>query len=360
MADEEIKKMKISDLDSATSLDGINRTLVVQGSGGGAITKTTTVDNLGAYIVKDAQYSELTTANKKIIAAINEAATSGTEILCGTSAPTSSQGENHNLYIQYTVGVGGASDVVDALFVKLDGVWCAIDVGGGAESLDDLTDTDINSSTLGTTQVLMYDGGTGKWQNFYISLSGEGGSGKIHDVNASSPTNNDVLMWDGTYDDWENKPIVVGNDIDGAGNIKDIAIDELTLTDHQVLVYNLDDSVWENGTLCLGHTNMSSDFDDVVISQYVSNNELLIYDYSSDKWKNGVLFRDLYGTLSIGSTSVVITNTHSDITVSNASLEVFTDTFGVNPTDITVSGNNISLTFEAQSSTVNVKVRLWK
>lgn len=360
MANESDPRLPVSDLPLAFELNNDDMVPVTQGTEGHYIARNATISLVSDYIAKDKTYSDLTTTNKKIIAAINEAATSGTEILCGTSAPTSSQGENHNLYIQYTVGVGGASDVVDALFVKLDGVWCAIDVSGGAESLDDLTDTDINSSTLGTTQVLMYDGGTGKWQNFYISLSGEGDSGKIHDVNASSPTNNDVLMWDGTYDDWENKPIVVGNDIDGAGNIKDIAIDELTLIDHQVLLYNMDDSVWENGTLSLGHTNVSSDFDDVYLTQTIANKDLLIYDSTNNRWANSQLYREITGTLTIGSTSVVLTNTYTDVTVANASLEVFTDTFGVNPTDITVSGNNISLTFEAQSSTVNVKVRLWK
>jgi len=318
MPDDIERKVKFSDLPSATSVDSTNRTLLVQGVGGGEITKTTTVENISNYIVKDAQYPELTTTNKKIIAAINEAATSGTEILCGTSAPTSSQGENNNLYIQYTAGVGGASDVVDALFVKLDGAWCSIDVGGGSEALNDLTD-----------------------------------------VSAASPSNNEVVMWDSDNNNWENKPIYIGNDIT-YGNIQDVVIDDLSLFDRQTLLFNGDDSVWENGTLCLGHTNMSSDFDDVYLTQTIANKDLLIYDSTNNRWANSQLYREITGTLTIGSTSVVLTNTYTDVTVANASLEVFTDTFGVNPTDIAISGDNISLTFEAQSSTVNVKVRLWK
>lgn len=358
MANENDPKLPVSDLPLAFELNNDDKLPVTQGTEGHYIARNATASLIGDYIAKDKTFTELTTTNKKIIAAINEAATSGTEILSGTSAPTSSQGENGNLYIQYTVGVGGANDTVDALFSKLDGAWCEIstsDVG----TLDDLSDVDITSGSLGTTQVLMFDGGTDKWENTYISISGEGGSGKIHDVNANSPSNNDVLMWDGTYDEWENKGIHLGNLFEDS-NISDVSVDNTTLNWSHVLVYDTDDDVWKNRELQLGHTNSTSDFGDVYLSQSISNNEMLLYDYSTNKWKNGTLFKDLYGTLTIGSTSVVITNTDSSITVANASLEVFTDTFGVNPTDITISGNNISLTFEAQSSTVNVKVRLWK
>ena len=197
--------------------------------------------------------------------------------------------------------------------------WVNGTISGGASALEDLSDVDIASGSLGTNQVLMYDGGTGKWWNNVISMSGGGGSGNISDVHATTPSNNEVLMWDSTYDDWENKSIRIGNAYD-EGNISDVTVDNNTL----------------------------------------SNKDVLIYDYSNSQWKNGVLFRDLYGTLSASSTSVTITNTYSDITIANASLEVYTDIFGVNPTNITISGNIITLTFEEQSSAVNIKVRLWK
>ena len=84
----------------------------------------------------------LDTDSKSIIGAINElaAASGGATVLTGTVAPTSAQGSNGSLYVQYTEGTGGASDVVDALYVKLDDEWCEISLGGGTSGTT-LTDT---------------------------------------------------------------------------------------------------------------------------------------------------------------------------------------------------------------------------
>lgn len=86
----------------------------------------------------------LNTTNKSIIGAINELAAGGgggtASILTGTTAPTSAQGSDGNLYVQYTAGTGGASDIVDAMYVKLDGEWCEISTGGGTPSVT-LTET---------------------------------------------------------------------------------------------------------------------------------------------------------------------------------------------------------------------------
>ena len=91
----------------------------------------------------------LNTTSKKIIGAINElqSSTGGATVLTGTTAPTSDQGEDGSLYVQYTEGTGGAPDVVNALFVKLDGEWVSIDVGGGGTTPTVLTDTLTAGST---------------------------------------------------------------------------------------------------------------------------------------------------------------------------------------------------------------------
>lgn len=75
----------------------------------------------------------------------------GSSVFYGTSAPTSQLGVNGNLYVKYTEGTGGASDTVDALYVKLDGSWCQISTGGGGGTSDynDLTNKpQINSVEL--------------------------------------------------------------------------------------------------------------------------------------------------------------------------------------------------------------------
>ena len=62
---------------------------------------------------------------------------------------------------------------------------------------------------------------------------------------------------------------------------------------------------------------------------------------------------ELTATLSVGATSVTFTN--AAIT-STAKIDVYTDTFGVNPTNQTVSGTTLTLTFKAQAAAVSVKV----
>lgn len=95
----------------------------------------------------------LNTTSKSIIGAINELAQSSSSVLVGTEAPTSVQGQNGNLYVQYTAGTGGASDVVDAMFVKLDGAWCEISTGGGTAGTV-LTDTlEAGETSLSFTDV---------------------------------------------------------------------------------------------------------------------------------------------------------------------------------------------------------------
>lgn len=62
---------------------------------------------------------------------------------------------------------------------------------------------------------------------------------------------------------------------------------------------------------------------------------------------------ELTATLSAGATSVSFTN--AAIT-STAKIDVYTDTFGVNPTNQSVSGTTLTLTFKAQAAAVSVKV----
>lgn len=59
------------------------------------------------------------------------------------------------------------------------------------------------------------------------------------------------------------------------------------------------------------------------------------------------------GTLTAGSTSLTLQN--AAITT-DSTFDFYTDTFGVNPTAVSVSTGQIVLTFEAQAAAVGVKV----
>lgn len=60
------------------------------------------------------------------------------------------------------------------------------------------------------------------------------------------------------------------------------------------------------------------------------------------------------GTLLAGETTLTIT---SETFTVDGLYDFYTDIYGVNPTDVSVSEGSVTLTFEAQSSDVNVKVR---
>lgn len=61
------------------------------------------------------------------------------------------------------------------------------------------------------------------------------------------------------------------------------------------------------------------------------------------------------GTLSAGSTSITLTN--SAITTDSV-IDIYTSVYGVNPTVVSVSAGSIRLTFDAQSSAVNIRIEV--
>ena len=63
------------------------------------------------------------------------------------------------------------------------------------------------------------------------------------------------------------------------------------------------------------------------------------------------------GTLTAGNTTIALTFTEQTIGA-NTLVDVYTDTFGVNPTAVSISGNVVTLTFDAQANDVAVGVKV--
>lgn len=63
----------------------------------------------------------------------------------------------------------------------------------------------------------------------------------------------------------------------------------------------------------------------------------------------------LSGTLNAGDTEVTITD--GSITTTSL-IDVYTDTYGVNPTNIVATTGSITLTFTIQANNVAIKVRV--
>ncbi len=66
-------------------------------------------------------------------------------------------------------------------------------------------------------------------------------------------------------------------------------------------------------------------------------------------------FTEVTGTLAANATSLVLSN--SAITTSST-VEIFSSVFGVSPTGMTVEAGKVTLTFNAQSSSVSIKARI--
>lgn len=69
----------------------------------------------------------------------------------------------------------------------------------------------------------------------------------------------------------------------------------------------------------------------------------------------GLDYTELKSTLVTGETTVTITDSSINDT---CTYDIYTSVYGVNPTDVTISGNTMTLTFAAQQSDLGVKVRV--
>lgn len=83
-----------------------------------------------------------------------------------------------------------------------------------------------------------------------------------------------------------------------------------------------------------------------------------VLGYDGSNWVNrpiGTPYTDVTGTLAAGETSLVISN--EDI-ATTSTIDIYADTYGVNPTNVVVANGSVTLTFEAQESNLGVKVRI--
>lgn len=108
-----------------------------------------------------------------------------------------------------------------------------------------------------------------------------------------------------------------------------------------------------------GGASALDDLSDVTItSATLTSGQVLKYNGSA--WVNdsggGSSWTDLTDTLLAGQTSLTI----QDVAITvNSTIDVYTDTYGINPTNVVVATGTITLTFEAQSADLGVKVRIW-
>ena len=72
-------------------------------------------------------------------------------------------------------------------------------------------------------------------------------------------------------------------------------------------------------------------------------------------WEKVDMYIELTGTLTAGKTTITLTD--SAITT-DSKFDFYTSIYGVSPTNVTVASGNITLTFDAQKTNMNVEVRV--
>ena len=133
---------------------------------------------------------------------------------------------------------------------------------------------------------------------------------------------------DSTYTYWQ--PFGSATEADGATIIIDANNKLAVNIDGETLQYDSDDDL------------LKVAIDDNTI-KYDSLNDCLYASFGTV----------LTGTLTAGSTTLTFT----DSSISSSSLlDVYTDTYGVNPKTMSQSGTSVVLTFKAQASNVGVKL----
>lgn len=83
--------------------------------------------------------------------------------------------------------------------------------------------------------------------------------------------------------------------------------------------------------------------------------ETRIYNAISGGGGGGASWTDVTGTLTAGQTSITLSD---EAITTSSTLDVYTDTFGVNPSNMTVTTGSVTLTFATQASNLGVKVRV--
>lgn len=261
--------------------------------------------------------------------------------------------------------------------------------GGGASALDDLTDVDITTPSNG--DVLKYNATAQKWEN------GVGGGGSqsyarnliiagddlrvpVAPLGSSSShfspnhgflidnnTTNSITFYFGGGGIDTTKTYTLRMQISINGTVYFKKIENITWEPQYGVTFELGGVTFTIMVLSLNSTSIVM----TNISSSTSGNFLqavsLVEENASELPFNGtdsrivtelrgkLTYKDLTDTLTAGNTSLTISD---DSITTSSTIDVYTDTFGINPTNVAVSTGSVVLTFAALQSDLGVKVRV--
>lgn len=214
--------------------------------------------------------------------------------------------------------------------------------GGGTNDYNDLTNKpQINNVTLSGNKT---SSDLGLFSGDYDELSDKP---QINNVTLSgNKTTSDLGLFSGDYDDLTNKPTIPQK----LTELEDVSI-QATKTgwlQRVAILFPGEQPYYQ--IQCF--TPWLHDLNDVNIHAE-TNGDLLIYNGTT--WTNKKLYYDYIETLISGNTTITITD--ASIT-GDETIDIYTDVFGVNPSNIVCTSGSITVTFPVQANDIQVKVRL--
>ena len=241
----------------------------------------------------------------------------GTEVVAnpsGSATTTLTKLQVEDTIYNISGGGGGGSIVIVTPTLQSGTKVADIDVDGTTSSLYAPTPTEVeaNPSSTGTDTLTKLKVGSTTY-----NVSQGGGSSTLaglNDVDLNNSTDGQVLKYDSTNQKWVN-----ANEDSGST----VTWNQITQTGTKIATVNID------GTATDVYAPTSGG--------------------GSSSWK------DITGTLTAGQTSITLTD--SSI-LESSTFDFYTSKFGINPTNVSVLNGSITLTFDEQSTDLDVKIRV--
>lgn len=331
---------RISELGTAATLDGTDLLEIAQvnaGSSSGYASAKTTLTALANKIAKGIQFGDLQTTAKDLIDAINEAAISG------GNSNIADDYDNTQTYVvgDYCIYEGDLYRCITAVTVaeSFDSTkWTAVlvtdELGQGGTTVvanpSGAATDDLEKIQIGNTIYEIVGGGiSGKKDLLWEYLNS-------YDITLTHPiTDYDFLIFEGNnYSDTDHK---------GGAIISSTELEDIIGVSGKFYTFNGAIGVFANYTV-----------DSTTSLTYIEGGAKVLRVWGI-KLGGGSSWTDVTGTLTAGNTSITLSD-NSILTTST--IDIYTDKFGINPTNVTISTGSITLTFEAQSSNLEIKVRV--
>jgi len=253
--------------------------------------------------------------------------------------------------------------------------------GGGSSTLAGLTDVDIDDLTLADGQILAFNGTSEKWENgaggggttvvanptgtatadletiqignVIYDIPGSGGSGSgytatlVYDGSSASALQTSIELTE-DYDKFDALYFFIKFAGDGStfeGLLLKEQID-YGLTNSKIIGFAAFASVYAGGKMSSDKKTFTNIYGGGSIQNIVA-----VYGL---KFGGGASWKDITGTLTAGQTSIILSD--ASITT-NSTIDVYTDA-DVDYNSVSVSAGSVTITFDAQSSNLGVKVRV--